>query len=56
MRAIRDRIRHAVIFEALALVIVATVGRWAAGFPVEKMGAISSMFSSLVLGWYMLHE
>lgn len=56
MRSLRDRIRHTVIFEAIALVIVAFGGGLITGEPPEIMGALSLMFSVLVMIWNLAYN
>ncbi|MBT6428306.1 MAG: PACE efflux transporter [Rhodospirillaceae bacterium] len=56
MRTIGDRIRHTVTFEVIALLLVALVGSQLIGQSVEMMGALSLMFSVLVMCWNMLYN
>ena len=51
MRTFKDRIRHTVLFEFLALGIAAFGGAWILDRPVETIGALSLMFSLLAMGW-----
>lgn len=56
MRTLRDRIRHTVIFEAIALLLVAFVGSWIVGKSPEKMGVMSLMFSMMVMVWNLAYN
>ena len=56
MRSLPDRIRHTVLFELVALVLVATVGGWIIGRTVIEMGALSLMFSVMVMFWNLLYN
>lgn len=51
MRSFPDRLRHTLIFEAIALFLVAVPGGWLLDRPVEIMGALSLMFSVLAMSW-----
>lgn len=51
MRTFPDRIRHTILFEIIALGIVAVGGSWILGRPVEQIGAMGLMFSVLAMGW-----
>lgn len=51
MRSFGDRVRHTLIFEAIALLIVAFGGGLITGESPEIMGALSLMFSGLVVMW-----
>ncbi|MBL4693279.1 MAG: PACE efflux transporter [Magnetovibrio sp.] len=54
MRTLRDRIRHTLLFEVIALGVGVVGGSWILGRPVEIIGALSLMFSGLAMGWNML--
>jgi uncharacterized membrane protein len=51
VRTLKDRFRHTLLFEIIALSIVVTGGSWILGRPVEIIGALSLMFSALAMGW-----
>ena len=51
MRSFPDRLRHTLIFEAIALFLVAVPGGWLLDRPMAIMGALSLMFSVLAMGW-----
>jgi uncharacterized membrane protein len=54
MRTFRDRIRHTILFEIIALAFVVVGGSWIIGRPMEIIGALSLMFSALAMGWNLL--
>jgi len=51
MRTLPDRIRHTLMFEGIALGVVAFGGAWITGQPVAKIGALGIMFSVLAMAW-----
>ena len=56
MRGLGDRIRHTLIFEAIALAMVAFGGSLILGQSPEIMGALSLMFSVLVMIWNLAYN
>lgn len=56
MRTLPDRIRHTLIFEALALFLVAVPGSYILDRPAEIMGALSLMFSVLAMAWNLAYN
>lgn len=56
MRTFGDRIRHTVLFELIALVIVAVAGSWILGRSMATIGALGIMFSVMVMGWNLLYN
>ena len=56
MRTFRDRVRHTIIFELLALIAVALGGSLVTGHSMEMLGIMSLMFSVLVMAWNMLYN
>ncbi|SHJ55792.1 Uncharacterized membrane protein [Shimia gijangensis] len=51
MRTVRDRIRHTLMFEAIALFFVATVGAWVTGHSMAALGTLGVLFSLLAMAW-----
>lgn len=51
MRTFPDRVRHTIMFEVIALILVATGGSWITGHSMEMLGALSLMFSVLAMVW-----
>ncbi|MBT6285386.1 MAG: PACE efflux transporter [Rhodospirillaceae bacterium] len=56
MRSFSDRLRHTLIFEAIALFLVAVPGGWLLDRPMEIMGALSLMFSVLAMSWNLFYN
>jgi uncharacterized membrane protein len=56
MRTLSDRIRHAAIFEIIALVIVIVAGSWITGHSAASMGMLGLIFSLFVVGWNLLYN
>ena len=54
MRSLGDRIRHTILFEIIALAIVASFGSWIIGRSVVDVGILGIMFSVMVMGWNFL--
>ncbi|MFT6559483.1 PACE efflux transporter [Sneathiella sp.] len=54
MRTFWDRVRHTVLFELIAISVVAVIGGWVLGRPVEEIGALGIMMSALAMVWNML--
>lgn len=51
MRTFADRVRHTLMFEVIALILVATIGAWITGRSVETIGLLGLMFSALAMFW-----
>jgi uncharacterized membrane protein len=56
VRSFPDRLRHTLIFEAIALFLVAVLGGWLLDRPMEIMGALSLMFSVLAMSWNLFYN
>lgn len=54
MRSLPDRLRHTLIFEVLAVTLVAVGGSLIIGHSVEVMGVLSLMFSALAMIWNLI--
>ncbi len=54
MRTLPDRIRHTLLFEAIALCIVSVLGSKLTGKPLETIGALSVMFSIIAMVWNLV--
>ena len=54
MRSLPDRIRHTILFEAIAITLFAVVGGWILGLPVEVTGVLGLMFSALAMVWNLV--
>lgn len=51
MRTTKDRIRHAVSFEILALFIVTPLGAWAFGIPLHDIGVVAIVSATIATVW-----
>jgi len=51
MRRTADRIRHAVSFELLGLILVAPLGAWAFDLPVESIGLTALGSTAIAMVW-----
>ncbi|SOY54803.1 PACE efflux transporter [Cupriavidus taiwanensis] len=56
MRNTRDRIRHAVGFEVVGLLIFAPLASWAFGYELHQMGLIGAVASLVATGWNYLYN
>ncbi|MGD8710968.1 MAG: PACE efflux transporter [Ectothiorhodospiraceae bacterium] len=51
MRTTPDRIRHAVLFEVLGVLIVSPLAGWAFDLPVHRVGVLAFGMSLLAMAW-----
>lgn len=51
LRSPRDRIRHAVMFEVIALVLVAPLGGLIFGVEVAEFGVVAVVSTTIAMGW-----
>ncbi|GHB20391.1 membrane protein [Pseudovibrio japonicus] len=56
MRSFWDRIRHTVMFETIALSIVAVFGSWLTGHSLQEIGAIGLALSLIAMGWNLVYN
>src|SRR4030095_14757160 len=56
MRNTRDRIRHAIGFEAIGLLLFAPLASWAFGYELHQMGLIGAVASLIATGWNYLYN
>lgn len=54
MRTTRDRIRHAISFEIIGLVLVVPLGALAFGMPMHDIGLVSLVSATIATGWNYL--
>lgn len=54
MRTTRDRIRHAISFEVIGLVLVTPLGAWAYGMPLADIGIVSLASATIATLWNYL--
>lgn len=56
MRTTKDRIRHALSFEIIALFIVIPLGAWGFGLPMNDIGVIAVISATIATGWNYLYN
>lgn len=56
MRTTRDRIRHAISFELIALLIITPLGAWIFGVEMHAMGVIAIAGAALATFWNYLYN
>jgi uncharacterized membrane protein len=56
MRSVADRIRHALSFEILGLVIITPIGAWAFDTPMSDIGIVGIGAATLATGWNYLYN
>lgn len=56
MRTTGDRIRHAISFEIIALLIVTPLGAWAFDIPMADIGVVSIGSATLAMLWNYLYN
>lgn len=56
MRSISDRIRHAVSFEILALLLVTPLGAWVFSLPITDIGIVSIASATIAMLWNYVYN
>lgn len=56
MRSTADRIRHAVLFELIAIILVGPLLGWAFAAPIVRVGALSVVLSLVATGWNYIYN
>ena len=56
MRDTKDRIRHALSFEIVALFLVIPLGAWAFGQPIDDIGIVAVVSATIATGWNYLYN
>ncbi|HZH50352.1 MAG TPA: PACE efflux transporter [Microvirga sp.] len=56
MRTTRDRIRHAISFEIMGLVLVTPLGAWAFGMPMHDIGVVAFGSATIATLWNYLYN
>ena len=51
MRTIKDRIRHTILFEVIAILSATFLGGWVLNQPPEMMGVVSVVLSAIAMIW-----
>ena len=56
MRSTKDRIRHAVSFEIIGLVLVTPLGAWAFDMNVQHIGVVAVVGATLATVWNYVYN
>lgn len=56
MRSIGDRIRHAISFEIVGLLIVTPLGALAFQFPLQDMGTVAIVSATIATAWNFVYN
>ncbi len=56
MRSAPDRIRHAVSFEIIALMLIVPLASWGYGRPGAEMGTVAVVSATVAMGWNYLYN
>ena len=56
MRNTRDRVRHAIIFEIIGLVLVTPLGAWAFGMPMVDIGVVALVGMGIGATWNYVYN
>ena len=56
MRTTRDRIRHAISFEIIGLILVTPIGAWAFGLPMHDIGVMGIAGATIATLWNYVYN
>lgn len=56
MRTTKDRLRHALSFEVIALFLVIPIGAWVFGRPLDDIGIVAVVSATIATGWNYLYN
>jgi uncharacterized membrane protein len=56
MRTTRDRIRHAISFEIIGLILVTPFGAWAFGLPMHDIGVLGIVGATIATLWNYVYN
>ncbi len=56
MRSTSDRIRHAISFEILALLLVTPLGAWVFSLPITDIGVVSIASATIAMLWNYVYN
>lgn len=56
MRSTSDRIRHAISFEILALLLVTPLGAWVFSLPITDIGVVSVVSATIAMLWNYIYN
>lgn len=51
MRSLKDRIRHALSFELIGLILVTPLGAWVFHFPLHDIGLVALVSATIATAW-----
>lgn len=56
MRTTRDRLRHAISFEIIGLMIVTPLGAWGYGVPMADIGVVTVVSATIATAWNYVYN
>ncbi|QDY69623.1 PACE efflux transporter [Qingshengfaniella alkalisoli] len=56
MRKTKDRIRHAISFEIIGLLIVTPMGAWIFGTPMHEIGVVAVVSATIATAWNYIYN
>lgn len=56
MRTTGDRIRHAISFEIIGLILVTPLGTWVFGTPIHDMGVVALVSATIATCWNYVYN
>lgn len=56
MRTVKDRIRHAISFEIIGLILIIPLGAWAFGKPMDDIGVVAVVSATIATGWNYIYN
>ncbi len=56
MRTTPDRIRHAISFELIGLLLVIPIGAWVFAMPMQNIGVVSIVAATVATGWNYVYN
>ncbi|WP_026792724.1 PACE efflux transporter [Pleomorphomonas oryzae] len=56
MRSVSDRIRHAISFEAIGLLLVTPMGALVFDLPMQEMGVVSVVSAMIATAWNLIYN
>jgi len=56
VRTTKDRIRHAISFEIIGLILITPLGSWAFGLPVHDIGVVAIVGATVATAWNYVYN
>jgi uncharacterized membrane protein len=56
MRTVKDRIRHALSFEIIGLLLVTPIGAWIYDLPLDDIGVVGIVSATIATGWNYVYN